>query len=364
MYNKALQILQIIENNGFKAYIVGGYARDLYLGRKSADVDICTNAKPKDLKTIFKNSVISKEKYGSVTLKYKNINFEITTFRKEIKYKNNRLPVEIKYINELKDDLLRRDFIINTLCIDKNGTLIDTLDAKKDLDNRIIRTVGVSYDKLEEDSLRILRAIRFATILNFELSDDLKESIKRNAYLLKELSYYRKKEELDKIFSNINVKYGVDLLIELDLIESLEIPNLKKAVITSNSIGIWSQLNVVDKYVFTNNEKELIKKINEIKNNEITNYSLYINGLYLSSIVAEIKGLNKKEIAKRYMNLDIKNLKDIVIDGNDIASILNIKPSKLIKEIQIDLENKILNKELLNDRDILLSYVKEKYNNN
>ena len=362
MYSNSLKLLKKIEDAGFKAYVVGGYPRDLYLNRKSADVDICTNATPKDLKEIFQDSMLPKEQYGSVTVIYHKIHFEITTFRKDIKYENNRLPVKIKYIDSLSQDLKRRDFIINTLCIDSDGELIDLMHATKDLDNKIIRTVGNAKAKIKEDALRILRAIRFATILDFKLDDDLKKAIKKHGNLLYKLSYHRKKEELDKIFSSINVKYGVSLLLELGLDKYLEIPNLKDIVITSNSIGIWAQLNILDKYEFTNNEKELIKKINELcKEYSFDNYVLYKNGLYVATQAAEINKIDKTIITKKYMNLPIKNIKDIMIDGNEICNALNIKPSKLIREIQADLENKIIYNKLENSKDKIIEYLKENY---
>lgn len=167
-----------INNQGYISYIVGGYPRDLCIHRESIDIDICTNATPKDLKEIFKDSILSQEQYGSVTLKYNNIHFEITTFRKEIKYKDNRFPIKIKYINDLLEDLKRRDFTINTLCIDENGKYVDLLNAKEDIDKQIIRTVGNSDLKIKTDIFRSLRAIRFATILNFKLEEKLKKVLR------------------------------------------------------------------------------------------------------------------------------------------------------------------------------------------
>ncbi|HHW69254.1 MAG TPA: hypothetical protein GX747_02825, partial [Tenericutes bacterium] len=184
MYNAAIKLIKIIEDHGFKAYIVGGYPRDLYLNRKSTDIDICTSATPMEVKDIFGDAVLPNVSYGSVTVIYKKIRFEITTFRKDIKYENNRQPIKIKYINNLIDDLKRRDFTINTLCIDINGNTIDLLDGKRDIDNKLIRVVGNTKQKITEDALRILRAIRFATILNFELDKDLKKYIKKYGYLL------------------------------------------------------------------------------------------------------------------------------------------------------------------------------------
>ena len=172
MYENAIEVLKILEKNKYKAYIVGGFPRDLYLKRKSSDVDICTNARPKDLTEIFDDTKITNIDYGCVIVKHKGTTFAITTFRSDNKYKNFRTPESINYVDNLLEDLNRRDFIINTMCIDANGNTIDLLDAKKDLDKKIIRTVGNSASKISEDALRILRAIRFATTLNFSLDEE------------------------------------------------------------------------------------------------------------------------------------------------------------------------------------------------
>lgn len=178
MYETALNILKQINNKGYKAYIVGGYPRDLYLRRESIDIDICTDATPKELKEIFQESVLPKQEYGGITIISNNIRFEITTFRKEIKYENNRFPVKIKYIHVLLDDLKRRDFTINTLCIDEHGETLDLLNALPDLENRVIRSVGSADHKIKEDILRSLRAIRFATVFIILYSKSFKILVK------------------------------------------------------------------------------------------------------------------------------------------------------------------------------------------
>lgn len=364
MLDSSLEVLKKIESYGFNAYIVGGFARDKYMGRKSTDVDICTNATPKDLKDIFKESMLPKEQYGSVAVIYKKVRYDITTYRKDIKYEKNRLPVEIEYINDLKEDLMRRDFIINTLCINSKGEFVDLLNAKEDLDKKIIVTVGNPDEKLSEDALRILRAIRFATILDFDLDDKLKRSIEKYAHLLTNLSYYRKKEELDKIFSSINVKRGIDLILEFNLDKYLEIDNLKNIVITTSSIGIWAQLDVLNKYSFSNNEKDTINNIKELcKKNTFTNMCLYSYGLYYCSLASEIMHMDKTQISKRYMSLPIKNRKEIVINGKDICDILNIKPSRSLRRILDDIEEKIVGSKLNNEKGELIKYIIENYSN-
>jgi len=362
MNETAIKLLKKINENGFVSYLVGGYPRDLYLGRQCIDFDICTNATPMELKKIFGNIISTNEKYGCVSLIINNIKFEITTFRREIKYIDNRKPVEIEYINSLSEDLIRRDFTMNTMCIDSNGQLIDLLNGKEDINNKIIRTVGLSDKKISEDSLRILRAIRFATTLNFKLDEELKESIKKYSYLLKNLSYNRKKEELDKIFSSQNLKYGLSLIKELGLYEPLELQNFENLVPTKYLIGIWSQLNVIDKYTFNSTEKESIQLINELINKDVLdNNNLYKYGLYISTIVAEIKGVDIKLINEKYNSLYIHNKSDINIDANEICKILNKEPGEYLKKIFNKIKYKIINKELNNEKQELYNYILSNY---
>ena len=362
MNDTARLILEKINSCGFQAYLVGGYPRDLYLGRISTDFDICTNATPKDLKEICGDVKQHLEQYGSVTVYLNDLRFEITTFRKDVKYINNRKPIEIEYIDNLEDDLKRRDFTMNTMCLDSEGNLIDLLNGKEDIDKHLIRTVGDADKKISEDSLRILRAIRFATTLDFSLDPLLKIAIVNNKDLLKTLSYYRKKEELDKIFASANSKYGINLIKELGLSNVLELSNTSKVVSTTYPIGIWAQLDCMDKYDFNKTEKDTIIKINELMDKDILdNNNLYKYGLYISTIVGEIRGIDSKLINEAYNSLYIHNKTEIKIDPKEICTLLDRKPGKYLREIIGDIENKLINKELKNDNEILKNYVLEAY---
>lgn len=364
MLNNTLKLLKKIDDKGFVSYIVGGFVRDYLLGIESNDIDICTNATPKDIKEIFKDNCLPCEDYGSVTVVIKGINYEITTFRKDIGYSDNRHPNEIKYIDDLEEDLLRRDFTINTICMDKSGHIIDYLGGKKDLDDRIIKTVGNSLDKFNEDSLRILRAIRFATILDFDLDIEVSESIKNTKGLLSNLSYSRKKEELDKIFTSPNFKKGIRLLLDLGLDKELEIPKLSKVLETdvTSSIGIWSILNVEDKYPFNKNEIDLIGSVNKAVELDNLNPSvLYEYGLYANSVAGKIKKEDIKTITEAYNNLIIKSRKEIDITAEEIMAILNREPGEYLKEIFDDIEKEILYNRLENKKISISQYIKDKY---
>ncbi len=361
MYNKAILVLDVFAKNGYEAYIVGGYPRDKMLGIETNDIDICTNAKPKEIMEIFDTDGINDIKYGSVRVIFKNVLFDVTTYRKDIKYEKNRKPIKIKYVRELKKDLLRRDFTINTMCIDKNGNYLDLLNAKEDLDKRIIRTVGNPRYRLKEDSLRILRAIRFATYLDFDIDDKTKYYIKKYASLLKYLSYSRKKEELDKIFASKNKAKGIKLIIDLGLDKYLGIKKLDKVILCDDIIGLWSQIEFDLDYPFSKIEKDNINKIRNMLNLEITSLSVYQYGLYVSQVVGSIKGISYKKISNIYKKLPITSSKDIKIKGMDVANILNKKPGNYIKNIIKDVEEQIVLGNIENNYEVLSDYILDKY---
>ena len=362
MFEKAIEVLKLIEKKGFKAYIVGGYVRDIYLSLASSDIDIATSATPKDLVKIFKKNVSIDEKYGSTKLNYKNYWFDITTFRRDIKYKDNRKPTEIEYVDTIGEDLDRRDFTINTLYMDKDGNIIDVFDAKKDINNKVIRSVGNADEKLKEDSLRILRAIRFATVLNFKIDKELEHAIKKNISNIKDLSFHRKKEELNYIFRSNNYEYGLSLIHKYKLDKYLEISKLKKLKQTSDVLGMWAQISYSDEYPFSRLERETIGKIREMLiYNKIDSYSLYKYGILISLTVGEILGIDKKKVLKDYEDLKIHSENDIVLNNLDNANILKTEPSHRTREILNDIEYKILSNKLKNDKKELKEYIIKNY---
>lgn len=362
MKEKALEVLKKLDNNGYESYIVGGYVRDVMLKRKTNDIDICTVATPKEILEIFDDVIVSDMQYGSVVIVYKGYRFDTTTFRKEIKYEDNRKPVKIKYIKDIKKDLLRRDFTINTLCIDKDGNILDILGVKNDIDNKLLRTVGNPRYRIKEDSLRILRCIRFATIMDLDIEDKTKYFLTKYSYLLKSLSINRKKEELDKIFLSKNKERGRSLLLELNLTNALDLDKLAQITMCTDLTGIWCQLEVDDIYPFTKVEKEQMSKLRELlRYDNIDNYLIYKYGLYLCTVYAEIKGIPRKKINTMYSSLPILTRREINITGEEISMILGKEPGKYIRDILDDIEKNILNNSLSNDKDEIVKYINNKY---
>lgn len=348
-------ILKKIEDNGFESYLVGGFVRDYLLGIKSLDIDICTNALPKDLHQIFPGNNNSNS-YGGFNLQIKGYNIDITTYRKELKY-DNRKPTEIVYLNNLKEDIIRRDFTINSVCMDKSEKIIDLLDGISDINNRKIKMIGNIKERLEEDPLRILRAIRFASTLNFDIDEELYNEIKNNYKLISTLSNTRIKQELNKILLNKNFNKGLTLLKELYILDLLEI-SYKDINYVNDICGMWAQLYTNKNYSFTKQENANIINIRQvISNGNIGIKELYKYGIYICLVAGEILNISKKDINKIYSKLPIHSIEELDITNKEIIDLLNIEPSKKIKEIKEELVNLILEGNLKNKNSELKKYI-------
>ena len=352
-------ILKRIEHEGYEAYIIGGYVRDGLLGNHSYDVDICTNARPMDLKNIF--PINQSNKYGGFRLKVKQYNIDITTYRKERKYVNRR-PQEVEYVNNLIEDIKRRDFTINSLCMDKNENIIDLLDGQKDLNKKIVKIIGFPDSKFTEDPLRILRAIRFATILDFTIEEETYESIERNYKLVATLSDERIKEELSKILSSYRYARGLDILRKTGIADIIDL-KYDDIVYTTDLLGMWAQIEC-PRVKFSSNEEESIKKIRKIvMNGKISYYELFNYGLYLCNVAGDIIGVSHAMVNSVFKSMPIKSMTEIAIDGKKIMQLLNLEPSKLITDIINDVKNAILYNGLKNEESEIKKYILEKWQN-
>ncbi len=346
-------ILITLENKGYEAYVIGGYVRDYLLNRVSYDIDICTNATPQELLTIFPKAQVQ---LGSISFKKNKYSFEITTYREELAYANRR-PIKYVYLSHLEDDLKRRDFTINTIAMNKDNKIINLRHGLESLEKKEIKVVGDISQKLTEDPLRIMRAIRLATILNFQLEPTLTQFISNNSSLILTLSSERLRLELDKIFLSSNISYGLELLTNLNIFKALGI-TFTSVIPTTSLEGIYAQLNVGPKLKFTNQEKKKITTLqNIIAKGNITKETIYYYGLELSLIGGEILGISSSKIKEMHANLPIFKPQDIALKPKVIIKLLNINYSKTISTIMHDLEIAILSNNLANTKESLTSYI-------
>lgn len=222
-------ILNTFYKNGYEAFMVGGCVRDHMLGNIPKDYDITTNALPENIIALFSKTIPTGIKHGTVTVMINNNAYEVTTYRIDGNYKDNRHPEEVRFVANIKEDLSRRDFTINALAYNEQDGLKDFFNGQEDLKNRIIRSVGIPDKRFNEDALRMLRSIRFSCQLDFIIHRDTLNSIKNNFSLIKNISIERIRDEFSKILLSSSPSKGLLLLEDTDILE-LILPELQKCV--------------------------------------------------------------------------------------------------------------------------------------
>ena len=197
----AADIVRRLQEAGFAAFWVGGCVRDFLLGRKPQDFDIATNARPEQVEKLFKKTIPVGRKFGVVIVVENKLQFQVATFRAEADYRDGRRPEKVVFASA-EADALRRDFTVNGLFFDPvSGKIHDWVGGEKDLRAKIIRTVGAPEERFGEDHLRMLRAVRFAAQLGFEIEPETFAAVKSLAPKIKLISAERVRDELLKLFA-------------------------------------------------------------------------------------------------------------------------------------------------------------------
>lgn len=276
-----LAITVKLKQTGFKVYLVGGCVRDLLTRRRPKDWDVTTDAKPDEIQKVFPDSVY-KNSFGTVGIKTRSEDprlkiVEVTTFRLEGKYTDKRHPDEIKFAEMVEEDLSRRDFTINALALNMYGParkIVDPYDGQSDLGAGIIRAVGDAEERFNEDALRMMRAVRFATELGFQVEFNTRRAVEKLAGLMETIAKERIRDEFSKIIMSDNAAAGVILLEELDLLRYV-MPELREGIgIGQNKHHIYT--------VFEHNVKALDYAAKE-------NYSLEVRLASLLHDVGKVK---------------------------------------------------------------------------
>ncbi len=378
-FESGLEVLNILHKNNYEAYFVGGVVRDYLLGQSFNDIDITTNALPNEVKRVFEKSYDTGIKYKTVTIKYNDYSFEITTFRKDTSYTDHRHP-NVTITDSLKEDLKRRDFTINAMAMDEKFNIIDLYYGQNDLNLKIIRTVLNPYDRFEEDALRMLRAFYFAAKLDFIIENETLMAINNKANLIKFISCERILEEFNKI---INAKYQINAWKYLSKSNLLEyIPNIKNGIlyISDNNIiikdileffTICFYLDKADnsfwklKKASRNKIEKTIDLIEVTKDGNFNNLILYSYGKEICLLANRINLILKynldlsEKISNAYDNLVIKKTCDLKFKGQDILELTNISEVSEISDILDFIKFEILNNNLENDYNKILEFLKK-----
>jgi len=365
-----ISIIDKIRDNGYKAYFIGGCVRDALMGRNPTDFDIATNAKPEEIKMLFDYVKETGIAFGTVTVFFNNISYEITTFRNEYGYTDYRKPDLIIFSNSLYDDIRRRDFTINSLAYD-GLWIYDYFEAYEHIKKKIIKTVGSAKRRFREDALRILRAARFACVLGFEIDSNTLANMSKYSYLIKEISKERIYSELYKIIEKAD---DLSILVETGIADQIFI--YPHQINTKSIKGITFECRFT--YLFSNypDQQMVIEELKNLKVDkrtsgvvlEVLKYSdvdtdeksirklLTLIKKNSISVLLEYKGQSQKVFDDVITKGYISEINDLDISGHDIMALGY--PQNSIKEIKKMLFEKVIYDISLNKKKTLIDIIK------
>lgn len=390
IFTAAMPVLQTIEDAGFEAYFVGGSVRDLLLNRSIHDVDIATSAYPEEIKGLFPKTIDTGIKHGTVTVLYNSESYEITTFRTESGYQDYRRPDHVTFVQNLSEDLKRRDFTINALAMNVNGEIIDHFNGLEDLENNIIRAVGEPEKRFHEDALRMMRAVRFMSQLKFTIEEETKQAILDNHQLLSKISVERVRDEFVKMGLGKDARRAFQEFIDTKLSE--EVPDFtgksdllevfpKLEFSPSIETSLWSIITILLKIptdrighfmrnwknsnAMTNEVEKIVEFFDKISDSPPTDFDLFEVGkiTLLNTIdVARILGqpIYAEALVDRYYALPIKTSSELVIDGRFLIN-YGINPGPELGKILTEIKQKIVNREIENTKASIKNYLTSKY---
>lgn len=393
-FEKALPILEKIERAGFEAYFVGGSVRDRLLDLPVNDVDIATSAHPHEIKEIFKRTVDVGIEHGTILVLTEDSEYEITTFRTESTYKDFRRPDSVTFVRSLTEDLKRRDFTVNAIAMDKEGQLSDPHKGLEDLEKGIIRAVGNPHERFNEDALRMMRAVRFAGQLNFEIEEETLKSIKDNAPLLEKIAIERIQIEFQKILTGKWRQEGLQAMILTnlycycpDLASNQEAINalIGDKESFKNPESAWAFLIYqIDKYDTEDSFKEkkfLVhwklsnKMISDVrtlfyglkkrlKNEKIDPLQIFYLGEETALKVEDLmmhlgENTEYKEVSEQFKNLVIQEKNQLAVTGHDLMKVSSTKAGPWLGEAMDQALNAVIYEKVSNDKEAIINWLNE-----
>ena len=374
LHKHAEYLINKLKSAGFEAYAVGGCVRDSIMGVSCGDTDITTNALPEQTKSVFEHNVVLETgiKHGTVTVLVENIPYEITTYRIESGYTDSRHPDKIEFVRNLKEDLARRDFTMNAIAYSHKEGIKDYFGGAEDINNKIIRAVGDPEKRFSEDSLRILRALRFASVLGFEIEHNTSNAIIKLAETVIKVSPERIYTELKKLLCGKNAQSVVNNYVSViskiintngDYKSINKLPAdfaMRLSCLCGSSVGEALRFLRAD-----NKTKQLCNLLinsKPIPKDEIA-LKLYISAIGREaslSVAVYRRALFGEDSEYKTEKLIASNtplfLSDLAIDGSDLVK-LGIS-GKCVGETLLRLLNLVIKGEIVNERSTLINNAK------
>jgi tRNA nucleotidyltransferase (CCA-adding enzyme) len=368
------EVIKTIKSHGKEAYFVGGFVRDLYLKRESLDIDITTSATPEEVMTYFNIVKNTGRKYGTVTVIVDDFKFEVTTFRQDGEYVNNRKPEDVTYTLSLEEDLKRRDFTMNAIVIDENEEVTDYFGGIQDIENKVIKSIGNPHKRFIEDALRMLRAFRFVSQIGFDIEQQTLEALKEQKHLIRNISIERVMVELNKLFLGPYKQKAIQYLVETTFHEELygmkdgleQLQTVTIEYVPLEAFMVCFALNDIDDiWKFSNREmKVMVRVINlhEVtKEGKWNKYILFSNGLDLCLLTNKVSVLlgyedQSIDINAIWNSLLVKDVCDLKFKGQDILELTNLRKRSVIALVIDDLLYNVINEIMPNDYHVLKEF--------
>lgn len=224
MARQSEQVLRTLNETGYEAYWVGGCVRDELLERSVDDMDITTSASPEQVMELFADCIPTGLQHGTVTVRSGGFYFEVTTFRTESEYKDNRRPTAVQFVQDVKEDLQRRDFTMNALAMNRDGNIVDPFGGQSDIQDGRVRCVGSAAERFGEDALRMLRCVRFASVFDFKIAYNTWKGLVRQKDLLQHIAMERVRTEMVKMMAGPHPLRGLELLFRSQALEHVKAP--------------------------------------------------------------------------------------------------------------------------------------------
>ena len=330
-------IISVLESAGHEAYCVGGAVRDSIMGADPGDWDITTSALPQQTKELFKDykTIDTGLKHGTLTVLINHMPFEVTTYRIDGEYGDNRHPQSVEFTKSLENDLARRDFTVNALAYNPRVGLVDLYDGQAHIYNSIIKTVGNPDQRFNEDGLRIMRALRFSAVLGFQIEKETAEAIHRNKELLKNISAERLAVELTKLVCGKN---AFNVLMEYGDVLSVFIPEIAPAIGfkqygKKHAYDVWEHICHTVDTIPDDKILRLTMLLHDL--GKIPTHQLNENGDSTFKNHAMIGGQMAREILTR-LKFDKKTINRVSF----LVSYHDFEPVKTKRELKIHLKTK------------------------
>ena len=398
-FQEAIPVLTTIESHGYEAYFVGGCVRDTILNKEISDIDIATSAFPNEIQEIFPKHFDVGIEHGTIVVLHHDNDYEITTFRTESSYTDFRRPDHVEFVRSLAEDTLRRDFTINAIAIDSKGKVYDFHQGLLDIQQKSIRAVGKAEERFLEDALRMMRGIRFASQLGFNIESQTLAAIQKLAANLQKISIERVRIEMDKLLRGAFLKEMLPTIYQSNLLKYLpfadeavyyraiqKVSHQTRQLPIKDSVTVWALLMIEMKIhdfdqiqaflrewkhskQFMQEAHEFIELYFLYQTKQVTSFRLYPFDQESINRFSKFLQYNSdpttaQTIRNLYESLPIHHRKELEIDGRMIMDHLQIqKGGPWVGELLSFLGKSVIRGEIENSQSLLIQLATKYYHN-